>query len=313
MASDLHVIFGTGPVGCWTARALRDQGKRVRAVNRAGARPDLMPADVEIAGADAADPAQAREAARGAAVVYQALNPPYHRWHELFPALQTAALGAARAEGAVYVSIENLYMYDASRPITEASPVAPVSRKGELRARMADEVMALHARGEVRAAALRSSDYYGPGVVASALGDLVFGNLLGGKKAQVAGSLSLPHSFAYIEDVGRAAAALGCDERAPGRAWIAPHAPAPTQGEMVAAAGRALGVEPRTAVISPLMMRLAGVFVPGARATVEMMYEFTAPFVVAATAMERTFGLAATPVETGVERTAAWYRARPRA
>ena len=34
MAPDLHVIFGTGPVGCWTARALRGQGKQVRAVNK---------------------------------------------------------------------------------------------------------------------------------------------------------------------------------------------------------------------------------------------------------------------------------------
>ena len=72
--------------------------------------------------------------------------------------------------------------------------------------KMAEEVMRLHSRGEVRATALRSSDYYGPGVVGSALGDMVFGNLVAGKKAQISGSALMPHSFAYIEDVGRAAA-----------------------------------------------------------------------------------------------------------
>jgi hypothetical protein len=41
MPTELHVIFGTGPVGCWTARALRSQGRAVRAVNRSGARPSL--------------------------------------------------------------------------------------------------------------------------------------------------------------------------------------------------------------------------------------------------------------------------------
>lgn len=106
MTPNLHVIFGTGPVGCWTARALRGQGKQVRAVNRSGARPDLMPADVEIVKADASDPVQAREAAKGAGVVYQALNPPYHLWNEFFPGLQTSVLGAAMAEDARYVSID---------------------------------------------------------------------------------------------------------------------------------------------------------------------------------------------------------------
>jgi nucleoside-diphosphate-sugar epimerase len=182
MTPDLHVIFGTGPVGCWTARALRGQGKQVRAVNRNGARPDLMPADVEMVKVDASDPAQAREASKGAGVVYQALNPPYHLWNEFFPGLQAGVLGAAKAENARYVSIENLYMYDSSKPITEDSPIAPVSTKGALRQKMAEEVMALHSRGEVRTVAIRSSDYYGPGVVGSALGEMVFGNLVGGKK-----------------------------------------------------------------------------------------------------------------------------------
>jgi nucleoside-diphosphate-sugar epimerase len=308
MPTELHVIFGTGPVGCWTARALRSQGRAVRAVNRSGTRPGLMPADVEMAKADVADPTQAATAATGASVVYQALNPPYHLWHEFFPGLQTAALAAAKTANAKYVSIENLYMYDSSKPMTEASRVAPVSRKGALRQQMAEEVMAAHARGEVRTTALRSSDYYGPGVLGSALGERVFGNLVTGKKAQLSGSTKMPHSFSYIEDVGLAAAALGTHDKALGQVWIAPHAPASTQGQMVAEACRVLGVEPRISVVSPLMMRVVGLFIPAARASVEMMYEFTAPFVVDSSRSEREFNLSATPVPVAIERTIAWYR-----
>ena len=310
MTPDLHVIFGTGPVGCWTARALRGQGKQVRAVNRNGARPDLMPADVEMVKADASDPAQAREASKGAGVVYQALNPPYHLWNEFFPGLQAGVLGAAKAENARYVSIENLYMYDSSKPITEDSPIAPVSTKGTLRQKMAEEVMALHSRGEVRTVAIRSSDYYGPGVVGSALGEMVFGNLVGGKKAQISGSAGMLHSFAYIEDVGHAAAVLGTNDTPLGQVWIAPHAPARTQGEMVEEACRVLGTETRVSVVSPFMMRLVGLFVPEARASVEMMYEFTAPFVADSTRIAREFNLSATPIQSGVERTVSWYRDR---
>jgi hypothetical protein len=61
-------------------------------------------------------------------------------------------------------------------------------------------------------------------------------------------------------------------------------------------------------VVSPLMMRLAGLFIPAARASVEMMYEFTAPFVVDSSLIEREFSLSATPIPTAIERTIAWYR-----
>lgn len=267
-----------------------------------------MPADVRIGAADLSDPAQAKAAANGAAVIYQALNPPYHQWAERFPALQEAALAAAREAGARYVSIENLYMYDGTAPITEQSPLNPRSRKGELRARMAEQVMQAHQRGNLCATALRSSDYYGPGVTSSALGRMVFGNLAAGKKAQLTGSADQPHSFAYIEDVGQAAATLGTREDAVGEIWMAPHAMAVTQREMVEAASRFAGTKPRFSVISPLMMRLAGVFVPEARASVEMMYQFTQPFVVDARRIERELGLRPTPVETGIERTVRWYR-----
>ncbi len=304
----LHIIFGTGPVGCWTATALRALDLPVRAINRSGKRPPLMPADVEIVAADVSDRSQAIAAAQGAAVVYQALNPEYHRWHESFPALQQGALAAATAANARYVSIENLYMYDSSQPIHENSPIAPVSKKGELRARLGAEVMAAHKRGDVQATALRSSDYFGPGVTGSALGELVFGNLVQGKKAQVTGSTSLPHSYAYIEDVGRAAAALGTRNEALGQVWIAPHAPALTQSEVVESACRLLGIPTKITVISPLMMRLAGLFVPAARETVEMMYEFTKPFVVDSSRMEKEFGLQPTSTETALERTVRWYK-----
>lgn len=310
MSDELHVIFGSGPVGCWTARALRDKDVQVRAVNRSGKRPELMPSDVEMIRANASNAGEASAAAEGADVVYQALNPPYQEWENLFPGLQRGALGAAARGGARYVSVENLYMYDPREPMKEDSPIAPRSKKGALRAQMAQEVMDGHRRGEVRAALLRSSDYYGPGVTGSTMGERVFGNLVAGKKAQVSGSAVLPHSFAYIEDVGRAAATLGTDERSLGKVWFTPHAAAVTQGQMVEKAAGVLGIEPRMAVLSPLMMRLAGLFVPEARASVEMMYQFTEPFVVGSDRAQREFGLQPTPIDAGIERTVRWYKER---
>jgi nucleoside-diphosphate-sugar epimerase len=113
MAERQHVIFGTGPVGIWTARALRDMGHAIRAVNRTGQRPGLLPSDVEVLAADASDPRQALQAASGAAVIYQALNPPYDTWHERFPPLQRPVM--MRLAGlfvpAARESVEMLYQF----------------------------------------------------------------------------------------------------------------------------------------------------------------------------------------------------------
>ncbi len=310
MGSDLHVVLGTGPVGSWIARTLADRGYAVRAVNRSGKRTEFMPAGVEVVSADLSEARQAIEAASGAAVLYQALNPPYDKWHELFPGLQRSALAAAKATGARYVSIDNLYMYDSSAtPITEQTRIAPASKKGELRAGMAEEVLAAHERGDVRAAILRSSDYYGPGVTGSALGDRVFPPILAGKAGEVLGGLDIPHSYAYIEDVARAAVALGTREEALGRVLIAPHAPAPTQRQVLERVFDLAGRAPKFTTVTPFKMRLAGLFIPGAREMVEMMYEFTDPFVVDSSATESEFGLTPTPLDDGLARTVAWYRA----
>ena len=168
--------------------------------------------------------------------------------------------------------------------------------------------MTAHERGEIQAAILRSSDYYGPGVVQSVLGKQVFGNLVVGRKAQLVGSADMPHSWAYIEDVGRAAAILGTHDNAFGEIWITPHAPPRTQKEMIEMAGRVLGRAAKYVVISALMMRVAGWFMPEARASVEMMYQFTEPFIVASRRFQQTFGLEATPIERGVEKTVQWYK-----
>jgi nucleoside-diphosphate-sugar epimerase len=291
---------------------LRKMGIAVRAVNRSGKRPALMPEDVDVLAADASDARQATDAASGAAVVYQALNPPYDKWPALFPPLQRAVMEAAQSASARYVSIDNLYGYGrVSGTLTEHTPQQPHTKKGRVRAAMTRDVLNAHARGDLRAAVLQSSDYYGPGVTLSQFSERTFAPMLAGKPTAIAGRADMPHSYAYIEDVGRAAAVLGTNDEALGRVWFAPHAPAITQQAMVEEACRQLGIRPRVRVISPLMMRMAGLFLPAARESVEMLYQFTERFVVSSARIESAFGLQPTPIEEGLRRTIEWYRSRP--
>ena len=200
--------------------------RRVRLVNRSGhAR---VPDDVEVIGGDARDPAFTTAVARGAAVVYQTLNPPYPEWTAQFPALQAGVLAAAEATGARLVSMENVYMYGrpAGRPLTEDRAHDAHTKKGQLRGRMARELLAAHHAGRVPVAIGRASDYFGPrGGAQSNLGDRVFPAALAGKTATVLGDPDQPHSYTYIPDIGEGLAVLGEHPDAPGEVWHLPNDP----------------------------------------------------------------------------------------
>ena len=81
---------------------------RVRAVNRSGSA--LVPHGVEVLGGGVADGDFAVRAAAGAAVVYQCLNPAYHRWAKDFSPMQDGVIHAARALDARLVLFEKTYM-----------------------------------------------------------------------------------------------------------------------------------------------------------------------------------------------------------
>jgi uncharacterized protein YbjT (DUF2867 family) len=78
-SNELHVVYGTGPVGTAVIDTLVAQGKQVRAVTRSGARKHLPPS-VEIVRGDATDPDDARQVCARASHVYNCSNPvDYHR------------------------------------------------------------------------------------------------------------------------------------------------------------------------------------------------------------------------------------------
>ena len=106
------------------------KGKRVRLANLSG-KADV-PAGVEGKGGDASKKSFTREVSAGASVVYNALNPPYDKWPELFPALQAGVIAGAAASGAKLVAMQNLYMYGptAGMPLTEDLPYAANTSKG---------------------------------------------------------------------------------------------------------------------------------------------------------------------------------------
>lgn len=305
----MHVIFGTGPLGRFTAEALLAMGHRVRLASRSG-RMESPPAGAEVVRADALDPGQTGPLLAGARTVYQCAQPPYHRWAQDFPPLQDAMLAAAARAEARLVAAENLYPYGntGGQPMVESMPFNPCSRKGEVRAAMAEALLRANAGGRVRTAAVRGSDFFGPWEPVN--GRMIFRAALEGKTVSALGRLDQPHSFTYVKDFGRALAAAGTDDRAIGRAWHVPSGPAVTQQQLLDILANELGRPVAARPAGRFVLGIAGLFDPGAREVVEMLYEFTGPFILDGSAMESAFGLRATPMEVRVRETLAWARGR---
>jgi nucleoside-diphosphate-sugar epimerase len=307
---ELHVVFGTGPVGMSVMDALVQRDKRVRIVNRSGRA--SVPEGVEVVGGDAANPTFTREASAGASVVYFALNPPYDKWPELFPGLQAGVLEGAASAGAKLIAVENLYMYGPTdgRLLTEDLPYAPNTRKGTVRARMSQELMEAHTGGRVQVAIGRASDFFGPRVLTSAAGEQVFGRVVEGKSAQVAGDPDQPHTYTYVPDVGRGLVILGEREEALGQVWHLPSPETLTTRRFVEMIFEEVGKPPRVQAAPKILLRAMGLFNPGIRETIEMLYEFEEPFVVDHSKFEQAFVEHATPLKEAIGETVRWYRSK---
>ncbi len=311
--TDLHVIFGTGPVARATMESLRRRDLPVRMVNRSGQFPGGdAPAGVEVLAGDARDAEFSRAAAAGASVVYQCLNPEYHQWAELFPALQNGVLAAAEANDALLVSMENVYGYGRpdGAPLTEQSPLNAHTRKGRLRNGMAEQLSVAHESGRVRVTTGRASDYYGPGGgMASPMGDLVFEGVLAGGTARLYGSPDLRHTYTFIPDIGEGLAVLGTDPRAVGRIWHLPNDPqTQTSRQMAQTAFALAGTTGKVAGTPTWVFRILGLRDRTIREVVEMAYEFETDFVVDSSAIATELGVHATPIDEAMAITLESYR-----
>jgi nucleoside-diphosphate-sugar epimerase len=314
VTSQLHVVFGTGPLAQSVVRALIKRGHLIRMVNRSSTRPAGVPDQVEVVAGDAFDVAFTRFVTQGAVAVYQCAQPAYQDWVTQFPRLQASILDGAAANAACLVLAENLYMYgEVAGKIHEELPYNATTRKGRVRARISQDALAAHRAGKVQVTIGRGSDFFGPAVLDSTLGERAILPALAGKTAQLVGNLDLPHTYTYIGDFGEALAILAERSDALGQAWHVPNdSPSITQRELMGVIFEEIGLPPRMNGMGRLMMAIGGLFIPEARESVEMMYEFEKPFVVDSSKFEQAFGMGATPIREAVRQTVTWFRDIPR-
>lgn len=307
------VLGASGGTGNAVARALLERGHRVRGVNRGGDAD--LPGGIERVAADVTKADQLRRALSGATVVYHCAQPAYTRWAEEFPAMNRAVVAAIAEAGAKLVFADNLYLYGSTEgAMTEDTPVRPNSKKGRVRARLAEDLLAAHREGRLRVTISRASDYVGPRAPDSGIGERLFEAALKGKKAPWLGSLDQPHTVSFTPNMGRAIAILGERDDADGQVWHLPTDEPLTGRGFVALVAEALGRPLTPTATTAGMVRFAGLFVPMIREVGDVMYQWTEPFVSDASRFDRAFGpFEVTPNAEAIRRTVEWYRSRERA
>jgi len=289
-------VLGAGPVGRAVARVLIDRGHTPMLVTRSGASLDGASTVV----ADLSDRHAAATALADATVVFSTVQPAYHRWAQEFPALQASVVDACRSADAPLMVVENLYGYGPHRgALTESSPMRPTTKKGSVRAQMWADLQAAAADG-LDMAVVRASDFFGPGVEASAFGDRFFPPLAVGKSANTIGDPDALHSVTFIPDLAEALVRVAEDDSSWGRAWHAPSAPPVTQRQLAEIAAAAIGVEPKVKITPLWLLRLVGIVNKAAGEVVEMSYEFDSDFVVDSSAFTDYFGMQATPLDQAI-------------
>ena len=196
-------------------------------------------------------------------------------------------------------------------PLTEDRSYDAHTTKGQLRGRMARELLAAHQAGHVQVAIGRASDYFGPrGGAQSNLGDRVFPAALTGKTATTLGNLDQPHTHTYIPDIGEGLAVLGEHPDAPGQVWHLPNDPMTRSTRQLVDIVYQHAGQPRTKVraLPPLVLRGLGLINPTVRELVEMQYQFEEPFIVDSTKIATKLGVHATPIDEALADTLTTYR-----
>ncbi len=134
----MQVILGAnGIIGTETSKALNEMGIQLRQVSR---NPSKVNESDEVFSADLTNLEKVIEAVKGCDVAYLCVGLEYKIavWRKMWPQIMTNVIDACSETNCNLVFFDNVYMYGRVKgPMTEETPYKPSSKKGEVRAMIA--------------------------------------------------------------------------------------------------------------------------------------------------------------------------------
>jgi nucleoside-diphosphate-sugar epimerase len=262
--------------------------------------------------ADLTNATETDEAVKGSSIVLLSAGLLYdiRIWNEKWPAIMTNAINACKKYNAKLIFFDNVYMLGKVNGVmTEATPYNPVSKKGELRARLATQLMEETKAGNITAVITRAADFYGPNCKTSVLNTLVFDKMAKGKKAQWMVDDKALHSFTFTPDCGKALWLLSKNENLWNQIWHMPTAsPALTGKEIISLASKIFNAPDKDFIIGKGMIGLLGVFMRVMYEMKEMLYQYDSDYIFDSSKFNKAFDFQPTSYKDGFEITAASYK-----
>lgn len=273
------ILGGNGRFGRHMAQALTNAGWATRHFNRAADR--------------------LWDAAWGAQIIVNGWNPPYPNWEAEFPGLTTQVIEVATASGATIIQPGNVYVFGANAPaeFNENTAHAATNPLGRIRVEMEATLRASGARCIL----LRAGDFLDTEASGNWF-DRIMTPQLGKGRFIYPGRADIPHAWAYLPDLARAAVAL-----ADQREGLATFEDVPFPGYSLTGQDLAeaiAGVTARKVAVAPFNwapLHLARPFWPMAKNLLEMRYLWDKPHTLDGAKFNRLLpGFQATPLNTAL-------------
>ncbi len=267
---------------------------------------------VEVVSADLTNASQTLEAVKGSSVVVLCAGLKYDSriWKTQWPAIMRNTIDACKENNAKLIFFDNVYMLGkVAGRMTEETPYNPVSKKGEVRAKIATDLMNEVKAGNINAIIARAADFYGPDCKTSILNLLVFDKMAQGKTAQWVIDDKEMHSFTFTPDCGKALLLLSQNENAWNQIWHMPTAsPALTGKQIISLAAKIFNVQAKHTVIGKGMIGILGIFMRTMHEMKEMLYQYDSEYIFDSSKFDSAFNFKPTTYQDGFEMTARAYK-----
>jgi nucleoside-diphosphate-sugar epimerase len=298
------ILGSSGIIGTELAKALTQYTDKIRLVSR---NPKRVNPNDQLVVADLTDANQVLSAVEGSQVVYLTVGLQYKIsvWQTQWPLIMKNVIDACKTHKAKLVFFDNVYAYGLVKGWMKEDTFAnPTSKKGEVRAQIAQMIMTEVEKGHLDAIIARAADFYGPKTPLSFATVTVFENFKKGKKAQWFIDADKKHSMTYTPDAGKATALLGNTTSAYNQIWHLPTDKNVLTGkEFIEIAAKAFGVEPKYMVLKKWTIQLVGMFVPVVKESYEMLYQNEYDYLFDSTKFERAFNFKLTSYQDGIMET----------
>ena len=300
----MHTILGAGgSVANALTRELLDNNQTIRLVSRK--QQAITGKNLSWKKADLLNYAELQEAVKGSTVIYLTAGLVYDKkvWAAQWPVIMQNVINLAKETGARLIFFDNVYMYGlVNGPMKEDTPYNPCSVKGEIRAKIATQLMDEAKAGNIKASIARAADFYGTDNNNGFLDVMVLANLAKKQKAQWLGDPYKLHNFSYVPDMGKGMYLLGQKPESDNQIWHMPTAPVFTGKQFIELASGIYGMQPKHFAINKLMMSLYGLFNKNVGEMVEMYYQYDHDYIFDSSKFEKAFNFKPTSYEDGIKQ-----------